>query len=191
LTFRKYARLAWKTARHVLSDHRSFIDSLDGYLYRQSHTSPAAKPLPLPSNDSLPSIVPLNVAVDRRLRNLPHLNVLIPGMAIRAMSGGPNTAINLTYRLARAGVAVRYISTDIPHEQDESLLWQHFSSLTGIQEQLSNVSIVSGSDRRQPLPLGENDLFFGTAWWTVQMISRILPLMQHRRFIYMIQEFEP
>jgi hypothetical protein len=39
------------------------------------------------------------------------LNVLVPGLAMSHMSGGPKTAINLAYRLASLGVRVRFIST--------------------------------------------------------------------------------
>jgi hypothetical protein len=141
--------------------------------------------------NGLPNVCPLNLEVDPALEKTPRLNVLIPGMAMRAMSGGPNTAINLAYRMAQRGVPVRFISTDIPMERDEALLWQHFTALTGIRERLVNVEIRCGHDRTRPLPIGANDVFFGTAWWTVQMIKRALPLVHSQRFLYLIQEFEP
>jgi len=141
--------------------------------------------------NGLPNVCPLNLGIDPALDGSPRLNVLIPGMAMRAMSGGPNTAINLTYRMAQRGVPVRFISTDIPMERDESLLWDHFTALTGIRERLPNVEIRCGHDRTRPLLIGANDVFFGTAWWTVQMIKRALEIVRPRRFIYLIQEFEP
>jgi hypothetical protein len=135
----------------------------------------------------LPWIVPLNV--DVRTDMPQRLNVMIPGIAMRYMSGGPNTVINLTYRLAREGVPVRFVSTDIPEESDHGLLYAHFKKLTGVSK-LDNVEIVSASDRNRPLPIGDRDVFFGSSWWTVQLINRILPRMRAKRFLYMIQDYE-
>lgn len=137
----------------------------------------------------LPQFVPLNLMPCDDFA--PRLNVLIPGLTLRTMSGGPNTAVNLTYRLAQAGVPVRYISTDIGMEQDRRLLWDHFESLTGISEQLSNVELATAHDRGLSLAIGSRDVFLGTAWWTVQLIRRALPLMRIKRFLYLIQDFEP
>lgn len=139
----------------------------------------------------LPNVAPLNLITAPDLSNRPTLNVLIPGMSMRHMSGGPNTAINLAYRLAAEGIPVRFISTDAPMEKNQDILWKHFASLTGITERLANVEICCASDRSKPLAIGENDVFFGTAWWTVQMIKYALPLTKPQKFIYLIQEFEP
>jgi hypothetical protein len=139
----------------------------------------------------LPNVAPLNFTTVSGLSSRPTLNVLIPGMSMQHMSGGPNTAINLAYRLAATGIPVRFISTDVPADQNHDLLWEHFASLTGITERLANVEICSGSDHSKPLEIGENDVFFGTAWWTVQMIKYALPLTKPKKFIYIIQEFEP
>ena len=143
---------------------------------------------PSKSYFDLPWIVPLNVDVRSDLP--PKLNVLIPGIAMRYMSGGPNTVINLTYRLARQGVPIRYISTDIPADADQDVLFGHFKKLTGIPR-LEHVEIVSASDRTRPLPLGERDVFFGSSWWTVQLLNGVLPRMRSKRFLYMIQDYEP
>ena len=45
-------------------------------------------------HDSLPGIAPLNAVIDPALSSSPTLNVLLPGMSMKAMSGGPNTVIN-------------------------------------------------------------------------------------------------
>lgn len=173
-----------QTAAHDHADFRC--------LPQESQPAPKAEALrsqPQVQVFSLPNVVPLNFAPCPGLE--PKLNVLIPGMSMRHMSGGPNTAINLTYRMAQAGVPLRYISTDSTADKDHGPLWDHFSSLTGINERLSNVEIVCAYDRNTPTPIGENDVFFGTAWWTVQMIKHTLPQMRSRRFMYIIQDFEP
>lgn len=139
----------------------------------------------------LPNVDPLNLTIDPGKADCPTLNVLIPGMSMQHMSGGPNTAINLAYRLAAKGIPVRFISTNAAADNNHDLLWKHFSSLTGIPERLANVEICCGADRSKLLTIGENDVFFGTAWWTVQLIKYALPLIKPRKFIYLIQEFEP
>ncbi len=133
---------------------------------------------------------PLNVDI-RPSTEMPwHLNVLLSWIRLASMSGGPNTAIHLTYRLARAGIPVRYISTGGPAE-NSGALFAHFRQLTGIQEQVPNVEIVSAHDRSKPTPIGEDDVFLGTAWWTVQQIKHILPQTRVKQFLYLIQDYEP
>ena len=141
--------------------------------------------------DGLPSIAPLNLRLDPDLSARPRLNVLIPGMAMRAMSGGPNTAINLVYRMSHLGVPLRFISTDIAMDKDHGPLRQHFQALTGLSGEGADVEIVCGADRSVALPIGENDAFFASAWWNVQMIKYALPMMKRKRFFYIIQDFEP
>jgi hypothetical protein len=181
---RHYSALAYRACRHIMSHPKVSIANLENYLECQSR-------IPILSHNSLPSVVPLNLVVDPRLARFPHLNVLIPGMATKSMSGGPNTAINLTYRLAQYGIPIRYISTDGGIDQNLEPIWQHFSSLTGLKGRCPRVEIVSGSNPACKVAIGTNDVFFGTAWWTVQMIKHALPLTRNKKFIYLIQEFEP
>lgn len=170
--FASRPRVVWRTVKQALVDASrppSYMQYLEG----------------------LPSVCPLNVRADPALRERARLNVLIPGMTMGAMTGGPNTAINLTYRMAAAGIPVRYISTDVPMATDHEPLWRHFSALTGIPDRVRNVEIACGFDRSVPLAIGENDVFFGTAWWTVQMIKHALRVTRPQKFLYLIQEFEP
>jgi hypothetical protein len=74
---------------------------------------------------------------------------------------------------------------------DVNVLWNHFSKVSGIDRRLPNVEMVSAHDRYVATEIGDADVFFGTAWWTVQMIKHVLPRMRTKRFIYMIQDFEP
>ena len=136
-------------------------------------------------------MVPLNLRVDPALTARPTLNVLIPGLAMRSMSGGPNTLFNLTYRMASCGVPVRYISTDIPMDGDPAPLRRHFASLTGLSPDCPNVELACGFDRSTSLPIGAHDVFFASAWWNVQMIKAALPLTKPKRFLYIVQDFEP
>jgi hypothetical protein len=160
-------------------------------------SAPAATPAPAPQYAydpqprSLPAVLPLHVYADPGLAERPTLNVLVPGLTLRSMSGGPNTAFNISYRMAQRGVPVRYISTDVAMQRDLEGLWSHLHAITGIRERLPIVQFACGFDRKVPLPIGANDVFFATAWWTAQMVKHALPYTTRRRFLYLIQEFEP
>ncbi len=181
----RLARIGLRGVRAFARSPRTFLDDAERYLSHRLNPSDGVAG----SLDGLPSVVPINFRV-RAVNGPPRLNVLVPGMALWAMSGGPNTALNLTFRLAREGVPLRYISTDVAADPNE-VLWAHFRQLTGIEKPLDNVEIVSAHDRSVATEIGEDDVFFGTAWWTVQMIKHALGRMHPRRFIYLIQECEP
>ncbi len=153
----------------------------------------AAQSLKLNSSfyDIMPLCAPLSIQIDPELAKTPTLNVLIPGMKMEAMSGGPNTALSLTYRLAKHGIPVRYLSVNAPPDSDHGPVFQHIMNLAGHDEKLEWVSIVDADNRAVPISLGENDIFFATAWWTAQMVKQALPLFDVKKFIYLIQDFEP
>ncbi|MEY2404159.1 MAG: hypothetical protein QOD38_1710, partial [Acidimicrobiaceae bacterium] len=132
----------------------------------------------------------LDVQVDPALRDTPRLNVLIPGIRQQDLSGGPNTAIQLAYRLAARGHAVRFVSTDVPLDPDPEPLWRHMAALTGLPEHLANVEVTSAQGPG-PLFIGEDDLFLATAWWTAQLARTLLPQVRPMRFLYLIQDYEP
>jgi len=133
---------------------------------------------------------PLNLTIDATLSQTPTLNVLLPGVCMKGLSGGPNTIYNLTYRMAAQGVPVRYVSTSSDLDADLEPIWRHIQNLTGIDEKLPNVSFQCAHNRGVQVPIGENDVFFASAWWTAQMVKYALPLMRGKRFLYAIQDFE-
>ncbi|MDQ3349114.1 MAG: glycosyltransferase, partial [Acidobacteriota bacterium] len=144
----------------------------------------------VPPTGLLPWFNPLNLQIARSLEEAPSLNVLVPGLGMQHMSGGPNTALHIAYRLGIAGVRVRFISTDAPLGEREAL-WRHVQQLAGSEERLPHVEFVDGYDRRRPLAIGRNDVFFATAWWTAQMAKFGCDLTRTKRFIYLVQDYEP
>jgi hypothetical protein len=181
------ARIATALVSQMARSPRQFAGLVARYV--EGYETGNGAVAPVSSGLALPDVAPMNLrAVGGRE---PRLNVLIPGLVMRAMSGGPNTAFNLTYRLAREGVPIRYISTDVEMDRDTDVLWDHFSKVSGIARRLPNVELISAHDRSVPTEIGDTDVFFGTAWWTVQMIKRALPQMRTKQFIYMIQDYEP
>lgn len=145
--------------------------------------------LATPVSEHLPNVVHPNVRLVDRADSV--LNVLLPGIQLKHMSGGPNTAVNLTYRLAARGVPVRYLSTDLDLEANREQLLAHFAGLTGLPSHLSTVTLGSTHDRRGEHELGATDVFMATAWWTAHYAARLLRQSRTNEFIYLIQDFEP
>ena len=134
--------------------------------------------------------VPMHVRFDAGLGGPLRLNVLDSAWAPSTMTGGPNTVINLAYRVARQSVAVRLVSTVERSLIDPAWLHGHAAALVGGAE-LPEVGIASAADPGQPLQLGPNDVFLATHWTTALQLKAVLPMMPVREFFYMLQEFEP
>jgi hypothetical protein len=191
LQARRYAKILSQLIHQLLTRRRGLMIDVERYVATRTTTPLQTSTGPVDVADSLPNVAPVTFAVADRNNAEPVLNVMIPGMALWAMSGGPNTALNLTLRLAREGVPVRYISTDVAGEDDHELLWNHLRNVTGIADRYPHVQFVDGHDRGVETPIENNDVFFGTAWWTVQMVKHVLGRMGPKRFLYFIQDFEP
>ncbi|WP_426315139.1 glycosyltransferase [Methylobacterium fujisawaense] len=139
----------------------------------------------------LPLIPALNLRIAPHLARHPTINLLLPGVRKASLSGGPNTALNIGYRLAALGFAVRIFSTDVPTDPDLDPIWDHIVSISGGSARFAHMSIIDASDRTKPVEIGANDIFFATAWWTARMAYAARDLVGHRPFIYLIQDFEP
>jgi hypothetical protein len=138
-----------------------------------------------------PHVDKLHVVIRPRLASSPRLNVVLPSLQMRHMSGGPNTILNLAYRLANEGLPLRLVSCNTTLDAGCEPLWQHLQSLSGVSQALSNVEIADASNPHNPASIGENDIFVASAWWTAQMIADVLPLMRKQKYWYVIQDFEP
>ena len=188
------AKMAW--LRATLSDP-GFAQDISPHLSRLSHRfgkllgAEEAGPLLVLDSEAISPAVPLNLRVDDTLADRPTINLLLPAVRMISMSGGPNTALNLSYRLAELGFALRIVSTDWPVDQDLTPVWQHIRQTSGVNKRLSHVEIVSAADRSVALAIGSNDIFFATAWWTAQMAKHAAHLLGDRPFIYLIQDYEP
>jgi hypothetical protein len=134
---------------------------------------------------------PLNLVLSPDLECRPTLNLLLPAVRMISMSGGPNTALGLAYRMAMAGVPVRLISSDHKLETDGAAVRRHILDLCGEREWLPIVEICDAADRDRPLQIGRRDIFLATAWWTARMAMHQLPRMAVARFFYLIQDYEP
>jgi len=189
-TFRAQSRVSGllEAANVVgLSRHLSLHPDRFGLLKRAQDEAVLANMDCTPLNPALP----LNINVNPSLECAPTLNLLLPGVRMSSMSGGPNTALNLVYRLAMTGFPIRIISTDVQVDPDSKPIMQHIMALAGTDEFLPHVEIVDASDRSRPFSVGAKDVFVATAWWTAQMAKHAAKLLGNRPFVYLIQDFEP
>ena len=144
-----------------------------------------------PPEGLLPWFTPLKLSLSEALANSPRLNVLVPGLAMKHMSGGPNTAIALACALAERGVAIRFVSTDAALDADRAPFWEHVKTLTGAEKISARMELVDAHDRTRTTRIGENDVFMATAWWTAQQAKYATRLTKQQTFLYLIQDYEP
>lgn len=131
-----------------------------------------------------------NWVVDESL-NERFINIVLPGLNIKNMSGGPNTAINLFCRLLRENIPLRFIAINSPTLDSREKILSHFHAISGISlDQLQKIELLDAYNKHEKIRIGPNDLFVGTAWWTVQSFKNILSKLQEKRFIYLIQDYE-
>jgi O-antigen biosynthesis protein len=134
---------------------------------------------------------PLNFEVADNLAVRPSVNVLLPSLRLKSMSGGPNTALLLASMLAERGERIRLIACDASLEGEEAALIPYMERLLNRPIARDRIEIVDGFDRTRPIPIGIRDVFFATAWWTAQIAKYGVAKTTNKAFIYLIQDFEP
>jgi hypothetical protein len=133
---------------------------------------------------------PMHFRFDPDLDEAVRLNVLDSAWTRTGMTGGPNTVVNLAFRVAQQGVAVRLVATVERPGIDAVWLRAHAESLVGTAG-LPEVPVAWAGDASQPLVLGPRDVFLATHWTTALQLKAVLPALPRQKFFYMLQEFEP
>jgi hypothetical protein len=119
------------------------------------------------------------------------LVVLLPHLNVERMSGGPNTIFQITARLLRAGIKLRYAATTGPLAPHPDALRDHIQRITGIEAHPEAVEFADVSARGATLDLGRHDVLLATWWRTAHMAKDCLGVVRAREFLYLIQDFEP
>jgi hypothetical protein len=117
--------------------------------------------------------------------------VLLPHLNVHRMSGGPNTVFQVTTRLLRFGIKLRYAAASGPLAPDDGALRGHIRRVTGIEAGHENVEFVDASARGATLHVGRDDVLMATWWRTAHTANECLAHVRAREFIYLIQDFEP
>lgn len=119
----------------------------------------------------------------------PRATVLLPALLMERMTGGTNTAINLTARLADHGLGLRYVATFGEADDDFGPIRDHVEALVG-RPLPGNVEFVKAS-RQVPLSVRPSDVFVATWWPTAHVANEARRLTRSTAFVYLVQDFEP
>jgi hypothetical protein len=138
--------------------------------------------------EDLPVPPPLALRPDPG-RQGPRLSLLLQTVAAQGMTGGPNTALNLVLRIARAGVPVRLLQTVKDGGLDSAWLHRHLAALAG--DPVPELTLETAADPARPAAVGPEEVFMATHWTTAQQLQPQLPGLRIRQFLYLIQDYEP
>ncbi|MDT8380073.1 MAG: hypothetical protein RQ739_14390 [Desulfotignum sp.] len=148
-------------------------------------------------NSSIPEITPINAR--RSEYSDQRINLLVPSVNQAHVFGGISTALSFFEQAAReAGVPKRIITTDTMIEREAEKRFTDYAIVSASTDSSHGNQIVGFGDRAgKTIPVGENDYFMATAWWTAFNAQKIIR-WQHktygksiRKMIYFIQDFEP
>ncbi|HEX7473338.1 MAG TPA: hypothetical protein VF323_09665 [Candidatus Limnocylindrales bacterium] len=118
----------------------------------------------------------------------PRLTVLMPHLQLTRMTGGPNTILNVTGRLAEHGIALRYVATFGRLDGDAGPLRDHIAALSGSAVAGRESELVAAD---APIAVAPNEVFMATWWPTAYVALEALATTRVREFLYFIQDFEP
>jgi glycosyltransferase involved in cell wall biosynthesis len=132
-------------------------------------------------------VAPLELAVHEDAPK--RINLLIPTIDLAHFFGGYIGKLNLARRLAERGARVRVVTVDpvgpLPRSWQATV--ESYSGLAGLFE---TVEVEFG--RESPgLEVSRSDSFIATTWWTAHIAHSALRSLGRRRFLYLIQEYEP
>lgn len=118
------------------------------------------------------------------------INLLIPTINFDYFFGGYITKLNLARCLADSGYKVRIVIVD--HCDFAPLLWRRqINDYQGLGELFDQVETAYAHDRSLPLEVSPADVFIATTWWTAHIAHQATTELGEKRFIYLIQEYEP
>jgi hypothetical protein len=92
--------------------------------------------------------------------------------------------------LTDAGHAVRLVIVD-PCDHDVPAWRRAIAHYPGLESLFDRVEVAYLADRAVELPVHPRDAFVATTWWTAHIAHRAVRSLGRRRFVYLIQEFEP
>ena len=156
--------------------------------------------LPLMTSDmqaNIPEITPLNVRATED--EAPRFNILLPSVNQEHVFGGISTALSFFDQLAQyMPIKKRIITTDVMPDSQAIEQFKDYDPVDCHQNRASERQIVGFSDRLgKTIPVGENDYFLATAWWTAFHAQKIVRWQQEeykktaKKLVYFIQDFEP
>jgi Glycosyl transferase family 2 len=132
-------------------------------------------------------IAPLELAVTEDAPQ--RVNLLIPTIDLEHFFGGYIGKLNLARRLAEGGARVRIVTVD-PVGTLPSSWTERVESYSGLAGLFDRVEVEFG--RESPgVEVSRSDRFIATTWWTAHIANHAVRTLDGKRFLYLIQEYEP
>lgn len=127
------------------------------------------------------------------------LNLLVPSLNTEHVFGGIATALKFYKQLGEAmQVDMRVIVVDAELNQNAMVDMEGFVVVSNKSDEVSAKQIVSFANRYgQTIPIGKNDIFMATGWWTAYTILPVIKWQAEEyhtplhSLIYFIQDYEP
>lgn len=120
----------------------------------------------------------------------PGLVVLVPTLNPTEIYAGVATAVDIGAGLAGRGHLVRFVSTDLPVNAADATR-QLILGRVPPADRPPRIEILCGA-RTPELGFHPDDRFLASAWWSADIIGALQPAgFRHRRFLYLIQDYEP
>lgn len=133
-------------------------------------------------------LAPLTLRIDAAEPR--RVNLLAPALDFQHLFAGYLGKLHLALRLADAGHRVRIVAVDAPTHAPTALR-RSIASYPGLEALFDRVEVADASDRSVPLVVGAGDAFVATTWWTAHLAHGASRALGRRRFLYLIQEYEP
>ena len=130
---------------------------------------------------------PLNLAVDESAPV--RVNIVHPAIDLKHFFGGFIAVFNLAKRLAERGHSVRLDRHRGPRAARD---WrQQLAGYEGIGSWIDGLEVAFAADRSRPLEVSPEDTMIATHWTVAHVAAAARPELRGRRFLYLIQEYEP
>jgi glycosyltransferase involved in cell wall biosynthesis len=133
-------------------------------------------------------LAPLSLEVDETLE--PRVNMLIPTVDLDHFFGAYIGKFNLARRLSQAGMRVRLVAVDPTHLPGD---WRRrVEGYDGLGSLFDHVEVEYAPTREQlRLRVSPADTFVATTSWTAHLAHRASAQLGRRRFLFVIQEYDP
>ena len=118
------------------------------------------------------------------------VNLLLATIDFKVLFGGYIGMFNFALRLSRAGHAVRIILLDETEVRLDD--WRaRIARYPGIERLFDEVEVSYRYDRSLPLDVSPEDGFVATSGWSAHVAHRAVRELGRKRFLFLIQEYEP
>lgn len=162
-----------------------------GYLSSDLITSSPNNPF---GGFGIPELVPARVAKNRRPLNGNRINFVIPAIYEKWWFGGPATALRLFQKLATRFEYARII---LPNQAESQFDFSNWPDWVVDRGDIAPQSIAFLDNGAGSLSVSATDFFMATFWSTATYIKDVIARQEQlfpgadRRFVYLIQDYEP